>query len=87
VLRGQQVACDFDADNPGQWMTHCDNLYYTPRGGMMALLVYRTDRRPGRVRAARHRLGLGPGALTGNPHASGCVQYGGGPPCPLRSRA
>jgi multicopper oxidase len=26
VLPRQQVACDFDVDNPGQWMTHCHNL-------------------------------------------------------------
>src|SRR6266700_936995 len=27
VRPGQQLACDFDAANPGQWMTHCHNLY------------------------------------------------------------
>src|SRR5215470_4034323 len=42
VLPGQQVACDFDAGNPGQWMTHCHNLYHAPQGGMMALLSYQT---------------------------------------------
>jgi len=35
VRPGQQVACDFDASNPGQWMTHCHNLYHAPQGGMM----------------------------------------------------
>jgi FtsP/CotA-like multicopper oxidase with cupredoxin domain len=40
VRPGQQVACDFDASNPGQWMTHCHNLYHAPQGGMMALLSY-----------------------------------------------
>jgi multicopper oxidase len=40
VLPRQQVACDFDADNPGQWMTHCHNLYHSPEGGMMAVLGY-----------------------------------------------
>jgi FtsP/CotA-like multicopper oxidase with cupredoxin domain len=40
VRPGQQVACDFDAANPGQWMTHCHNLYHAPQGGMMALLSY-----------------------------------------------
>jgi multicopper oxidase len=40
VLPGQQVACDFDADNPGQWMTHCHNLYHAPESGMMAILGY-----------------------------------------------
>jgi len=42
VLPGQQVACDFDAANPGQWMTHCHNLYHAPQGGMMATLSYQT---------------------------------------------
>jgi hypothetical protein len=37
VRPGQQVACDFDAVNPGQWMTHCHNLYHAPQGGMMAM--------------------------------------------------
>jgi FtsP/CotA-like multicopper oxidase with cupredoxin domain len=40
VLPNQQVACDFDADNPGQWMTHCHNLYHAPESGMMAVLGY-----------------------------------------------
>ena len=42
VLPRQQVACDFDAGNPGQWMTHCHNLYHSPEGGMMAVLGYQT---------------------------------------------
>ena len=42
VLPNQEVACDFDADNPGQWMTHCHNLYHAPQGGMMAMLSYQT---------------------------------------------
>jgi FtsP/CotA-like multicopper oxidase with cupredoxin domain len=40
VLPNQQVACDFDADNPGQWMTHCHNLYHASESGMMAVLGY-----------------------------------------------
>jgi FtsP/CotA-like multicopper oxidase with cupredoxin domain len=40
VLPGRQVACDFDAVNPGQWMTHCHNLYHAPESGMMAVLAY-----------------------------------------------
>ena len=40
VRPGEQVACDFDAGNPGQWMTHCHNLYHAPQGGMMAVLSY-----------------------------------------------
>jgi FtsP/CotA-like multicopper oxidase with cupredoxin domain len=42
VRPGQQVACDFDAANPGRWMTHCHNLYHAPQGGMMASLSYQT---------------------------------------------
>jgi multicopper oxidase len=42
VKPGQQVACDFDAANPGQWMTHCHNLYHAPQGGMTAMLSYQT---------------------------------------------
>ena len=42
VRPGQRVACDFDAANPGQWMTHCHNLYHAPQGGMMAMLSYQT---------------------------------------------
>jgi FtsP/CotA-like multicopper oxidase with cupredoxin domain len=43
VRPGEQVACDFDAANPGQWMTHCHNLYHAPgNGGMMALLGYQS---------------------------------------------
>src|SRR6266702_279682 len=40
VRLGQQVACDFEAANPGQWMTHCHNIYHAPQGGMMAALSY-----------------------------------------------
>ncbi|MCW2931749.1 MAG: putative multicopper oxidase [Actinomycetia bacterium] len=40
VLPGRQVACDFEAINPGQWMTHCHNLYHAPESGMMAILGY-----------------------------------------------
>ena len=40
VLPGRQVACDFDAGNPGQWMAHCHNLYHAPESGMMAVLGY-----------------------------------------------
>jgi FtsP/CotA-like multicopper oxidase with cupredoxin domain len=37
VLPGQTVACDFDADNPGQWMVHCHNAYHAEAGMMTAL--------------------------------------------------
>jgi FtsP/CotA-like multicopper oxidase with cupredoxin domain len=42
VRPGQQIACDLDANNPGQWMAHCHNLYHAPQGGMMAALGYQT---------------------------------------------
>ena len=32
---------DFDADNPGQWATHCHNVYHAETG-MMTTLSYRT---------------------------------------------
>jgi FtsP/CotA-like multicopper oxidase with cupredoxin domain len=41
VLPGQTLACDFDADNPGQWMTHCHNAYHA-EAGMMTVLGYST---------------------------------------------
>ncbi|PNE37238.1 multicopper oxidase family protein [Streptomyces noursei] len=41
VLPGATVACDFDADNPGQWLIHCHNAYHG-ESGMMGLLAYRT---------------------------------------------
>lgn len=39
VLPGQTLNCDFDADNPGQWMTHCHNLYHG-ESGMMGVVAY-----------------------------------------------
>ena len=35
----QTVSVFFDADNPGQWLTHCHNAYHANRG-MMAVLSY-----------------------------------------------
>jgi FtsP/CotA-like multicopper oxidase with cupredoxin domain len=35
------VVVDLDADNPGQWMTHCHNAYHG-EAGMMTTLSYRT---------------------------------------------
>ncbi|GAB3971959.1 multicopper oxidase family protein [Actinoallomurus acanthiterrae] len=40
VLPNQTVTCDFDADNPGQWMSHCHNAYHQ-EAGMMTVLGYR----------------------------------------------
>mgnify|MGYP001278380915 FL=1 len=39
VLPGQTLTCDFDADNPGLWMTHCHNLYHG-ESGMMGVVAY-----------------------------------------------
>lgn len=37
VLPGESVVVEFDANNPGQWMTHCHNTYHLEQG--MAMLV------------------------------------------------
>jgi FtsP/CotA-like multicopper oxidase with cupredoxin domain len=39
VLPGQTVTCDFDTGNPGQWMTHCHNVYHE-QSGMMGIIGY-----------------------------------------------
>ena len=39
VLPMPTVEVDFDADNPGQWLTHCHNLYHMD-GGMMTVTSY-----------------------------------------------
>lgn len=39
VPGNQTVSVDLDADNPGQWMTHCHNLYHAETG-MMVNLAY-----------------------------------------------
>ena len=36
----QSVEVDLDADNPGQWATHCHNIYHA-EAGMMTTLSYR----------------------------------------------
>ncbi|CPT10179.1 Probable oxidase (copper-binding protein) [Mycobacteroides abscessus subsp. abscessus] len=36
------VEVDFDADNPGQWLTHCHNIYHGETG-MMAVVSYMQD--------------------------------------------
>jgi FtsP/CotA-like multicopper oxidase with cupredoxin domain len=40
VLPKQTLHVDFDADNPGEWITHCHNIYHA-EAGMMAVLAYR----------------------------------------------
>jgi FtsP/CotA-like multicopper oxidase with cupredoxin domain len=40
VLPGRTLEADFDADNPGRWLTHCHNVYHGA-SGMMTVLGYR----------------------------------------------
>ncbi len=37
----QRVSFEFDADNPGQWLTHCHNAYHAAKG-MMGVFSYLT---------------------------------------------
>jgi FtsP/CotA-like multicopper oxidase with cupredoxin domain len=39
VLPNQTVEVEFDADNVGQWLTHCHNVYHG-EAGMMAVMSY-----------------------------------------------
>ncbi|MGW0700156.1 multicopper oxidase family protein [Streptomyces sp. NPDC002867] len=39
VLPHNKLVLDFDADNPGQWMLHCHNLYHS-ESGMMTTIAY-----------------------------------------------
>lgn len=39
VLPNTRLIVDFDADNPGRWLTHCHNLYHG-EAGMMGVLAY-----------------------------------------------
>ncbi len=61
VRPGRRVVVDFVADNPGQWMVHCHNVYHQV-GGMMTTVSYVTDPPPGGVsraeRAALDRLAM-----------------------------
>jgi len=41
VLPNQTVAAEFEADNPGQWLTHC-HLAYHEAAGMMTVVSYQT---------------------------------------------
>ncbi|GAA0034047.1 multicopper oxidase family protein [Brevibacterium metallidurans] len=40
VLPGATLTIDFDADNPGRWLTHCHNVYHG-EAGMMGVIAYR----------------------------------------------
>ncbi|WP_349357288.1 multicopper oxidase family protein [Salinibacterium sp. G-O1] len=39
VRPGETVSFEFDANNPGQWLTHCHNAYHAARG-MMGVFSY-----------------------------------------------
>ncbi len=39
VLPGRTLSVDFDANNPGRWLTHCHNLYHG-EAGMIGVLAY-----------------------------------------------
>ncbi|MEO6531763.1 MAG: multicopper oxidase domain-containing protein [Specibacter sp.] len=39
VRPGETVTVHFDADNPGQWLTHCHNVYHAERW-MMGVFSY-----------------------------------------------
>jgi FtsP/CotA-like multicopper oxidase with cupredoxin domain len=39
VLPGRSIEVDFNADNPGQWLTHCHNIYHG-EAGMMSVVSY-----------------------------------------------
>lgn len=39
VFPGQALEVDFDADNAGQWLTHCHNVYHG-EAGMMTVVSY-----------------------------------------------
>jgi FtsP/CotA-like multicopper oxidase with cupredoxin domain len=59
VRPNERVTVDFLADNPGQWMLHCHNLYHQS-GGMMTTVSYVVDAPPGTSSsaAAAERLRL-----------------------------
>ena len=53
----QRLSVDFVADNPGQWMLHCHNVYHQV-GGMMTTVSYVEDASQGSATAALERLRL-----------------------------
>ena len=60
VRAGEDVAVEFVADNPGQWMLHCHNLYHQT-GGMMTTVAYVGDRPgAGTAGAAQRAAGWNP---------------------------
>ena len=43
MLPMQSVSVDVQADNPGQWLLHCHNIYHGELG-MMSVMSYRATR-------------------------------------------
>ena len=39
VLPGKTLRVEFDADNPGRWLSHCHNVYHG-EAGMMTTIAY-----------------------------------------------
>ncbi|QZE27313.1 multicopper oxidase family protein [Brevibacterium casei] len=39
VLPGKTLTVEFDANNPGRWLTHCHNIYHG-EAGMMGVIAY-----------------------------------------------
>ena len=39
LLPGTTLRVEFDADNPGRWLTHCHNVYHGG-AGMMTTIAY-----------------------------------------------
>ncbi|WP_349251976.1 multicopper oxidase family protein [Brevibacterium sp. W7.2] len=39
VLPGKTLTVEFDANNPGRWLTHCHNIYHG-EAGMMSVIAY-----------------------------------------------
>ena len=42
VLPGTTLRVEFDADNPGRWLTHCHNVYHG-EAGMMTTIAYQEN--------------------------------------------
>ena len=42
VLPGKTLRVEFDADNPGRWLTHCHNVYHG-EAGMMTTIAYQEN--------------------------------------------
>ncbi|SDH04092.1 multicopper oxidase family protein [Nonomuraea jiangxiensis] len=69
----ERLHLDVLADNPGEWMFHCHNLYHQEQG-MMGTLGYGPPP-PRTVHAGHHRTG--PGGRAGHGDRSGSGERGG----------